>query len=236
MNELRKWKQATIEAVAGHFSTTWEIGEDPPDAYITIAGQRIAVQLTTLDWRTVGRGSLTKPHLRFDRVALGFVRRLQDTLRGAVPDNMMVILTVTAPIRLPSKTAAALEDKIRNCLARRPAQAEVRDTILGNQIRVRFVKGSSSCPSKVVGFVHSEDSNPDVLLDATHSLLECIGAEVGKRAKSGFVGDRWLVVANEDGLPHIGTYRHMYSQLSIPSDFKKILMVLPGGRVETLRG
>jgi hypothetical protein len=236
MNELRKRKQATIEAVAGHFSATWQSGEGPPDAYITIAGKRIAVQLTAIKWRTSGRGSPTKPRLRFDRVALAFVRRLQDSLRQVVPDNKTVILTVTAPIWLPSKTAAALEDKIRNCLARGSAQAEVRDTILGNQIRVRVVKGGSRHTSNVIGFVHNDDSNPDVLLDATHSLLECIGAEVGRCAPSGLVGDRWLVVANEDGPAHIETYRHIYSQLSIPSDFKKILMVFAGGRVETLTG
>jgi hypothetical protein len=31
-----------------------------------------------------------------------------------VPDGMTVLLTITAPIRLPSKTAASLEDKIQN--------------------------------------------------------------------------------------------------------------------------
>jgi hypothetical protein len=52
MNELRKQEQAAIEAVAGHFSATWEKGEGPPDAYIAIGGKRIAVEI-----RLSGSGS-----------------------------------------------------------------------------------------------------------------------------------------------------------------------------------
>src|SRR5208283_511813 len=125
--------------------------------------------------------------------------------------------------------------RFRVCLARRSAQ-EVKDTIDGNQIRVRLVKGVSRQMSKAIGFVHNPDSDPDVLLRLTQSLLQHIGAAAGKRAPKKFTGDRWLVVANQDGLSHIETYRHVYSQLSIPTDFKKILIVLAGGRIETLTG
>jgi hypothetical protein len=231
---LRKQEQAAVEALAGHFSATWEKGEDPPDAYVTIAEKRIAVEVATIKQRIAERGGPTKARLRFDRVALGFVRGLQVALREAVPDGKTVILTITAPIWLPSKTAATLEDKIRSCLARRSAQVEFRDTIHGNQIRVRLVRDGSRRASKVIGFVHNPDSDPDILLDMTHSLLERIAAETSKRAPAGFAGDRWLVVLNEGGLSDIGTYRHVYSELSIPTGFKKILMVLAGGRVENL--
>ena len=136
MSELRKQEQAAIEAVARHFSATWEKGgEDSPDAYVTIAGKRIAVEVTAIKRRIA---DLTKPRLRFDRVALRLVGGLQAALSEFVPDGEAVVLTITAPIRLPSKTAAALESKIRDCLARRSAQVEVKDTIYGNQIRVRL--------------------------------------------------------------------------------------------------
>jgi hypothetical protein len=236
MSELRKRERAAIEAVARHFSATWERGEDPPDAYLTIASKRIAVEVTTIRQRIADRGGLTKPRLRFDKVALGLVRRLQAALCESVPDGKMLILTITAPIRVPSKTAAALEDKIRTYLARPSAQVEAKDTIHGNQIRVRLVKGGSKRTSKVIGFVHNPDSDPDVLLDITHSLIERIGAKAGEGAPALFAGDRWLVLASEDRLSHIEPYRHVYSQLSIPTDFKKMLMVLAGGRIETLTG
>jgi len=231
---MRKPEKAAIEAVAKHFSATWERGENPPDTYFTIAGKRIAVEVTTVKQRVAGRADLAKPGLRFDRVALRFVRRLQDALCEAVPDGKTMILTITAPIQMPSKTAAVLEDKIRTCLARRSVPAEAKDTIHGNGIKVCLVKNGFRRASKVVGFVHNPESDPDVLLDMTRSLIERIGAAAGKRAPARLSGDRWLVLANENGPSHIETYRHVYSQLSLPNDFKKILMVSAGGRVEAL--
>jgi hypothetical protein len=236
MSGLGKRERAALEAVARHFSATWEKGEAPSDAYLTIARKRIAVEVTTTKRRLADRSGLMKPRLRFDRVALRFVRRLQDALSASVPDGRTLILTITAPIRVPAKTAAALEDNIWTYLARQSAPGEAKYAILGNQIRVRLVKRGSRRTAKVIGFVHNPDSDPDVLLDITHSLIERIGAKARNGAPAGSAGDRWLVLAGEVPHSHIEPYRHAYSQLSIPTDFKKILMVLADGQIETLAG
>jgi hypothetical protein len=236
MSGLGKRERAALEAVARHFSATWEKGEAPSDAYLTIARKRIAVEVTTTKRRLADRGGLTKPRLRFDRVALRFVRRLQDALSASVPDGRTLILTITAPIRVPAKTAAALEDNIWTYLARQSAPGEAKYAILGNQIRVRLVKRGSRRTAKVIGFVHNPDSDPDVLLDITHSLIERIGAKARNGAPAGSAGDRWLVLAGEVPHSHIEPYRHACSQLSIPTDFTKILMVLADGQIETLAG
>jgi hypothetical protein len=235
MSDLGNQRQAAIEAVARHFSATWEKGgKDSPNAYVTAAGKRIAVEVTALRREIAEPGCLTKPRLRFDRVALRVVEDLRAALRELVPDDQAVILTITAPIRLASKTTAALKDRIKACLACRPAEAEIKDTIHGNQIRIRLVKDAPWRVSKVIGFVHNPGSDPDVLLNLTQLLVQHIGSAAGKCAPKEFAGDRWLVIAHEDGFPHIETYRHIYSQLSISTDFQKILMVLSSGRVETL--
>jgi len=208
MSGVGKRERAALEAVARHFSATWEKGEAPPDAYLTIAGKRIAVEVTTTKLRIAERGGLTKPRLRFDRVALGFVRRLQ----------------------------AAPEDNIRTYLARQSAQGEAKHTIHGNQIRVRLVKGGSRRTTKVIGFVHNPDSDPDVLFDITLSLIERIGAKARTGAPARSADDRWLVLAGDDRFSYIEPYRHVCSQLSIPTGFKKILVVLADGRIETLTG
>ena len=208
MSGVGKRERAALEAVARHFSATWEKGEAPPDAYLTIAGKRIAVEVTTTKLRIAERGGLTKPRLRFDRVALGFVRRLQ----------------------------AAPEDNIRTYLARQSAQGEAKHTIHGNQIRVRLVKGGSRRTTKVIGFVHNPDSDPDGLFDITLSLIERIGAKARTGAPASSADDRWLVLAGDDRFSYIEPYRHVCSQLSIPTGFKKILVVLADGRIETMTG
>jgi hypothetical protein len=129
MRDLKKQERTAIEAVARRFSATWEKGSDPPDAYIMVAGKRVAVDITTLKRRSTGQGNAAKPRLRFDKVATRLIERLQATLGETVPDGMTVLLTITAPIRLASKTAASLEDKIQTLLGRGSPGRDEKDTI-----------------------------------------------------------------------------------------------------------
>jgi hypothetical protein len=205
-------------------------GGEAADSWLTLGGQRIAVDVTAIEQR----GSVTKPRLRFDKVALRLVGGLQTALSKVIPDGVAVVLTVTAPIRLPAKTKAALESTIRDCLAH--PSGEVRDTIHGNQIRVRPITEVSPRMPKLIGFVHNPDSDPDVLLDLTQSLARQIGAAADRHRPETVAGNRWLVVASEDEPSQFETYRQVYAQLAAPTGFEKILIVFAGGRVETLAG
>jgi hypothetical protein len=225
---LNQREQAAIEALARHFSATWETGEAPPDAYLAVAGKRVAVDVAAIERKMPRRGA--KPRLRFDRVALRFVEGLQAALHEAVPDGKTLMLSVTAPIRLPAKTVAALEERIRSDLARQPGQVELRETIHGNHVRARLVKGGARGTSKVIGFVHNPEPEPGALMDIAQSLLECIGAKAGRAVPATVAADRWLVIVDEDGLLPVETARHI-AQLSVSTDFTKILIVLADGRV-----
>jgi hypothetical protein len=234
MSETGKQRQAAIKAVARHFSATWEPSGDAFGATLSIAGQRIAVAVAMAEYHIAERADFNRPRLRFDKVARGLIARLQDALSQFVPDGMAVILTVTAPIRLPAKTAEALGDTIRDCLARRPLPVEIRDAVCGNQVRLRVVAAVARPVSKVIGFVHNSDSDTDILLDIAQSLLRQVGAAGDARASAGSEAERRLVVVIAGGFSHGETYRQVYAALSIATDFAKVLMVYPSGRVETL--
>jgi hypothetical protein len=235
MRELKKQERTAIEAVARRFSATWEEGSDPPDVYLMVAGKRVAVDITTLKQRGTGQDDAVKPRLRFDKVATRLIERLQATLGEAVPDGMTVLLTITAPIRLPSKTAASLEDKIQILLRRRSPGRDEKDTIHGNRVQIRLLRDESERAPKMIGFVHNPDSDPLLLLHMTCALLERIGAEAGKPAPA-LAGDRWLVIISAEGISCLEAYRYIYSQLRLASDFKKVLMVFGDGRVGMLTG
>ena len=235
MRDLKKQERIAVEAIARRFSATWEMGSDPPDAYVTVAGKRVAVDITTLKRRGTGRGKASKPRLRFDKVVTRLTERLQATLGETVPDGMTVLLTITAPIRLPSKTAASLEDKVQTLLGRGSRGRNARATIHGNRVRIRLLRDQSERAPKTIGFVHNSDSDPLLLLNMTRELIELISAEAGRRAAR-LAGDRWLVVISARGSSCLEAYRSIYSQLRMPTDFKKILMVFADGRVGMLTG
>ena len=228
MRRSTKTEQAAIQAVAGHFSAPLEEGSGPFDAYLTVAGKRIALVVTAVESRAEQRLKLTRPHLRFDRVALGLIDRLRSALSGSLPDGRTVIVTITAPIRLPSRTAGAMEERIRKLVATRAAPARLVGTIHGNEIQVHLLKGGTGRTARLIGFVHNPDSDPTILIDVARSLLARIGA--GERT----AGTRWLVIASNGCPVPIEACRHIYSGLGLRTVFEKTLVVLPGERVVTL--
>jgi hypothetical protein len=175
---------------------------------------------------------VNKPRLRFDRGALGLVDRLQTALCGSVPEGKTVVVTVTAPIRMRSRTAAALQEKIRTFVTARTAPARFTATIHGNQIQVHLLKGGTSQLTKLIGFVHNPDPDPTILIDVTRALLACTGS----RPHAGSARNRWLAIANQNALVPIETYRQVCSQLGVRKVFGQTLVVLAGGRITALTG
>lgn len=235
MSGSGKRETTAIEQVAEYFGATREQGDaTSPDGYLRLDAKRIAIDVAVIEPAVAGHGEVAVPRLRIDKVALRLISRLQAALSPQVADGQVVMLAVTAPIRLPSKTAAELETKIGECLRRGPVQVEIGETICGNQTRVRFAKGGARPASKVIGFVHNPDTDPRVLFDLAAALLNYIGAAAIKPPPESFGGERWLVIADERDPAWIATYRHVYSQIGVSSEFRKMLVVFAGGQVETL--
>ena len=184
-----------------------------------VAGKRVAVDLITLKRRGTGQPNAAKPRLRFDNVATRFIERLQATLGETVPDGMTVLLTITAPIRLPSKTAASLEDKIQTLLGRGSPGRDKKETVHGNRVQIRLLRDEAERAPKMIGFVHNSDSDPLLLLNMTRELLELISAEARRRAPR-LAGDRWLVVISAGGISCLEVYRYIYSHLRMATGFK----------------
>jgi hypothetical protein len=151
-----------------------------------------------------------------------------------VPDSTTVLLTITAPIRLPAKTAAALEVKIPMLLERGSPARDEKDTIHGNCVQIRIVRGGVKQAPKFIGFVHNPDSDELLLLNVAQELLGLISAQTGRR-KTRPAGDRWLLLISAGGNSRLEAYRYICSQLRMAAEFEKIL-ILVAGRVEVLSG
>ena len=230
MRNAGKIEQAAIQSVARHFAATVPEGRDPAGTRLTLAGKRIALAVACIDSRPAARAKSTGPRLRFDRVALRLVADLRTALGGSVPPGQTVLVTITAPIRLPARTAAAIEEKIRKLVATRAAPARLTGTIHGNEIQVHLLKGGTGRTARLIGFVHNPDSDPGILIDVARALLARVGS--GERTP----GPRWLIVASHNGAVPIEACRQVCSQLGIGSVFERTFAVVPGGGVASLSG
>src|SRR5271154_7107984 len=123
MRALKKPQRVALQALARHFSATWE-GSGAAEAYIMVAGTRKAVDIATLKRCGTVQSSTAKPHLRFDKVATRVVKQLQRALGDATPAGMTVMVSITAPILVPAKTAASIEATIHALLGQRSRREE----------------------------------------------------------------------------------------------------------------
>jgi hypothetical protein len=162
------------------------------------------------------------------------LRDIESALRSHVPNRKTLILTLGAPIKVPKRLIAALTKLLLDYIQSGVEEREERKAVLGNRIRFRLLNHSLRWNAKVIGFVFSGDPKPGVIANAMRSLHDEIAAKAKRRMPASFTGDRWLILSSDDWIADIKTYRLIYSQLSPPRSFKKILMVLDGGRVEPL--
>lgn len=121
--------------------------------------------------------------LRFDKVATRLVERLQANLSEAVPDGMAVAVTITAPIRLPARTAAAIEERVRTVLDRRSTGRDEQLTVHGNRVLIRLLRTRARRAPNVIGYVHNPEVDPRQLLAASAGAAATRDAVGPRRAR-----------------------------------------------------
>lgn len=111
------------------------------------------------------------PRLRFDRTAQKCVQDLQAFLVSDVPEGAAVIVVISAPIRLPTRTVAAVGVRTRDILSENGIGPTFDETICGNRVRMRVVLGVAREAPKVIVFVCNPVPLPEDLMDLTEALL-----------------------------------------------------------------
>ncbi len=104
--------------------------------------------------------------LRFDKVASRLIDGLKASVVQILPEDQSILFTVTAPIKHPAKTSAALQELLRDL-----PDGEFRKTINGNEVRARKVNLVLTGMPRVMGFVHYPESNAYLILDLAESNL-----------------------------------------------------------------
>lgn len=104
--------------------------------------------------------------LRFDKVALRLLDSVKASVGQVLAKDQSIAFTVTAPIKLPAKTTAALQE----CLRQLGCEG-LNTAINGNEIRARIIKNASRHMPRVIGFVHNSDTNADLLLTIAETSL-----------------------------------------------------------------
>ena len=125
------------------------------------------IDASPIEGEIVARLRAAKLRPRFDKVALQLVAELKTALASAVPEGQTMVFTISAPIRLPGTTARALKNLVRS--GSRDAQR--CEIVHGNKIRIRWLEGVQKHMPKVLGFVHSVESDAGAILALAEARL-----------------------------------------------------------------
>jgi hypothetical protein len=233
MSERARAVQLAIEALARQCASPWQTGEGPPDAYLTVRGRRIALDVAVMAEPGPRRKRVARARLREDAVARRVVRDLEGAVRPHVPNGKTVIVTLGAPIKVAKKLVADLTNELLGYLERGAQDIDEKRTILGNRVRFRVLETDSKWKVGVIGFVFTGDLAPSALAKALLALHGEIGAKAKRRMPDRFAGERWLLLVSDDWIGDVRTFRRAYSVLPPQQGFRRIWMV-EGGRVFAL--
>lgn len=107
--------------------------------------------------------SIAKLGLRFDKVVVRLLGNLRTFAEETAPENKTVLLTVTAPIKLPGKTGNELIKAIKDLF-----DSEQHDrtlTVFQNKVRIKMIETSLKQDYKFIGFVHNPGTDSKWLID-----------------------------------------------------------------------
>jgi len=170
--------------------------------------------------------------LRFDKVVVRLLGRLRAFCQPALPPGTTVVVTVTAPIRLAAKTAAAIEALI----ARDVTRGRLRDrqaTIHGNRVRMRILAGGPDRVSRFIGFVHNPESSAGQLIDIASEVFELVKAGSGRRTRR-TTGEGQPRAVSAGASSWLDAYRDAYAQLQPAGDSGTVVIVFRDGTGATL--
>jgi hypothetical protein len=125
------------------------------------------LKITTVERESGERAGAAKLQHRSDRVVRRLTRDLKATLASVLPEGQSEVITVTAPIKYPAKTAETLGNIVRDGLA----HGELCKTIHGNKVRVRPITHVATNMPKVLAFVHNTESDARLILNIAESRL-----------------------------------------------------------------
>lgn len=222
-----------MERVAQHFGGTWEPGEDPPDAYLSLDGREIAVEVTTLTQQVAGPRGEMVPRRSYDTPVLDLVDKLEAAVRPRVKDGRYVVLALRAPLHNLRALRVELEGRVVEALE---TEGDVNTKLTIGEDEVDVISHAGARPSGkvIVGAVFNRLSTPNIGFNAATILRERIESK-SKIMRSAAPGQVcWLALLNDYTLADADTYRGVLRGTPMDHPFERVLLIRPDGRVEDL--
>ncbi|MDP9139679.1 MAG: hypothetical protein M3O62_02665 [Pseudomonadota bacterium] len=223
--------ESLIQYLGGPHRASISDGEDPPDLYLNVEGERIGVEVTRLSQFTFEPDGSLGNRVTQDSFALRLIDMLDDQIGPILPGDISLLVGLWVPVEDPRKFRSALTTWVTQ-VAMTPRDGFKEERIIaGDRVRLSVIPRRSS-GKKIVGYVSNRNSSADMGLNARLLLGDRI--QTKREACASLPGRLWLALLNDYWLADEGTYAAASRQLQIVHPFERILLVSDRGTVSDL--
>jgi hypothetical protein len=212
----------------------WE-GEDPPDIYLEINSEKIAVEITTLSPVSFSKDGTIQNRNSQDYFGLNLCNNLNSNFKNEIPSNVDIFLTLYIPVENGKKYKKELYECIRRFISKDIKVGDKEEIKLsGSKVEIHVVPNHEYSEKKIVGAVVNKNSNAHILSNAKAILAERIQ---DKAKKCKFIKHRvpmWLALFNDYWPASHETYIQALKTMNIPHNFDRIYIIMHHGLVHQI--
>lgn len=202
-------------------------GENPPDCYLVIDGDKIAVEVTQLSPLSFDDRGAAKNRTSEDAIPMRICDRMDRMFGAQIPDGLNLLLFVHGPLGNPRRFTRSIEAHVRNLMDGASLRDGYRDTwnCAGNSVEAMVVVRVSPTGKKVVGAVMNHDAVVWAEAEAIAGLCERLVQKEAIMAQIAWPGARWLVLLNAHPFLGPGEYCAAYGKVVVPHGFERVYFV-----------
>jgi hypothetical protein len=213
----------------------WE-GENPPDIYVEIEGECIAVEITTLSPVSFDADGTVQNRATTECSIFDLCNELDSELRDGIPSEISIWLNLYVPVKNVRRFKKELCDYLVSFIAERPNVGNSRETNIANE-KVEIFVGSGREPprKKIVGIIWNKNSNPYLLNIHLNAEVILVGRIIDKQKKCAKVkGPIWLALYNDYWLADNRNYVQAINNIGIEHRFGRIFVIQKTSQVHQI--
>ena len=213
----------------------YQEGENPPDIYLTINGEKVAVEITRLSPVVFDENGEMQNRNTQDSFGVNLCNELDSKLKPKVPHNIDVLLVLHVPVNNARKYKKELF-KLIESIIKKPIYAGSSQTtrVLGHKIKIIFIPNRPHSNKKIVCAIVNDNSHARILSNAETILVDRIRDKVIKCKNILHSGPKWLALLNDYWLADSETYSMAMKNIQVEHDFQKIFFISDQGLVSKL--
>lgn len=215
----------------GGASTAWE-GEDPPDIYMMVDGETIAVEITRLSPVSFDENGIVQNRNTEDNFGINLCNELNSKMGKEIPPEINILLTLYVPVENARNYKKQLYQLLNDTLRKGiEIGNEYEFNIAGEKVEINIIPIRKYSQKKVVGIIFNKNSSTHIQSNAEIILSERLLDKVKKCKNIKYQGSKWLALFNDYWLADHEMYAAALNNITIEHNFDRILVINHAGQV-----